>query len=273
MTDPTPLHRLFGLSWTDFLQGTGVSVEVEIDLSLKQQYLDLILIRRGAKPIRRPLPDGFEHLAPYNLITFKSHQESLDGWALCELIGHYVNYRKQVSPSMQDLLPETEFRLYAVCVRHPRSLIKAGALQLVRAGVYDAIIAGLATIRVIVVHELPREEHNAMLHLFSARAPLLRYATEHYAPRSSETSTLLYRLFRAYQEDPTMAPKLEEFVRQSIDELLKELPPQERMKGLTAEERLKGITAEKRLEGLSHEELRKAVEAAQRLLKADERAN
>ena len=121
MTDPTPLHRLFGLSWTDFLQGTDVAVEVELDLSLKQQYLDLILIGKGTKPIPRALPDGFEELAPYNLITFKSHQESLDGWTLCELIGHYVNYRKQISPSMQDLLPEQDFRLFAVCVRQPRN--------------------------------------------------------------------------------------------------------------------------------------------------------
>jgi len=35
-----------------------------------------------------PLPDGFEDLAKHNLLTFKSHRESLGGWALCELVGH-----------------------------------------------------------------------------------------------------------------------------------------------------------------------------------------
>jgi hypothetical protein len=61
---------------------------------------------------------GFEELAAHNLVSFKSYQEALDGWALLELLCHYVNYRKQVSPSMQDLLPEEDFRLFAVRVRH-----------------------------------------------------------------------------------------------------------------------------------------------------------
>jgi hypothetical protein len=32
----------------------------------------------------------------------------------------------------------------------------------------------------VVVHQLPQQEHNAMLHLFSARADLVRHGTEHY---------------------------------------------------------------------------------------------
>ena len=111
MPELRPLHRLFGLSWIDFFQGTAIDVQTEMDLSLKQQFVDLVLIRKGAEPIRRRLPDGFGDLAGHNLLTFKSHQEALDGWALCELVGHYVNYRKQSSPSLQDLLPEADYRL------------------------------------------------------------------------------------------------------------------------------------------------------------------
>ena len=47
MSDPRPLHRLFGLSWLDFFQGTAIDVETEMDLSHKQQFLDLVLIRRA----------------------------------------------------------------------------------------------------------------------------------------------------------------------------------------------------------------------------------
>src|SRR5258708_2371521 len=115
MSEPRPLHRLFGLSWIDFFQGTPIGVETELDLSLKQQFVDVVLIRKGPGPIPRRLPDGFEELAPHNLVTFKSHQETLDAWALCELVGHFVNYRKQCSPSFHDLLPEADFRLFAVC--------------------------------------------------------------------------------------------------------------------------------------------------------------
>ena len=47
MAELQPLHRLFGLSWMDFFQGTDVDVQMEIDLSLKQQFT-----RRGAHPQR-----------------------------------------------------------------------------------------------------------------------------------------------------------------------------------------------------------------------------
>ena len=104
MSEPRPWHRLFALSLVDFFRGMPVSVEFEKDLSLKQQLLDVVIIRKGAAPLTCRLPDGFEELAAHNLVTFKSYQESLDGWALNELVGHYVNYRKQASPSMQELL-------------------------------------------------------------------------------------------------------------------------------------------------------------------------
>jgi hypothetical protein len=196
MSEARPLHRLFGLSWTDFFQGTRIVVEMELDLSLKQQLLDLVIISREPGPLPRPMPDGFEELAAHNLITFKSHQEALDPWALWELVGHFVNYRKQASPSMKDLLPEEDFRLCAVCARYPHNLAQQVALTPLRDGVYEVQGLGLR-IRLIVVNQLPLQAHNAMLHLFSAREELLRYGREHYRPHSQETSTLLYELFKA----------------------------------------------------------------------------
>ena len=70
MSDPRPLHRLFELSWIDFFQDSAVTVEPELDLSLKQQFLDLVLIRKGSAPILRRLPDGFEDLGTHSLVTF-----------------------------------------------------------------------------------------------------------------------------------------------------------------------------------------------------------
>src|SRR5438067_363583 len=179
MSEPRPWHRLFGLSLVDFFRGMPVRVELEKDLSLKQQLLDVILIRKEAAPLPCRLPDGFEELAAHNLVSFKSYQEALDGWALNELIGHYVNYRKQVSPSMQDLLPEADFCLFAVCVRFPQGLARQVALAPLRQGVYEVRhFTGL--LRLVVVHELAQQEHNALLHLFSARTDLLRYGAGHY---------------------------------------------------------------------------------------------
>jgi hypothetical protein len=111
------------------------------------------------------------------------------------------------------------------------------------------------TIRVIVVNELLQEDQNAMLHLFSAQEKLIRYGQEHYHPHSSGTSTLLLQLLHAYREDQTMHPKLEEFERQSLDEILKKLPFEERLKGLPADELRKALPVEERLKGLSADEV------------------
>src|SRR5262249_43556360 len=92
MSEPRPFHRMFALSWQDFFEGTAIEVEAETDLSLKQQFLDLVLIRTGPGPLPRRPPDGFDDPGDYTLITFKSHQEALDLDALWELVAHFVNY-------------------------------------------------------------------------------------------------------------------------------------------------------------------------------------
>jgi hypothetical protein len=263
MVGQRPWHRLFGLSLVDFFRGMPVTVELEKDLSLKQQLLDVVLIRKDVAPLACRLPDGFADLVAHNLVTFKSYQEALDGWALNELVGHYVNYRKQASPSMQDLLPETDFRLFAVSVRFPVGLARDVPLTRVQPGVYDLRhFSGL--VRLVVVHELPPEEHNAVLHLFSARMDLLRYGATHYRLRSEETSTLLLQLFERYRLEVALMPDvLEQLARETIDELLKTLPAEVLLKRVSTEDRLKGLSPEERLKGLSLDDLRAAL--AQRL--------
>ncbi len=277
MNEARPWHRLFGLSWFDFFHGLPVSVELEKDLSLKQQLLDMVLIRKEAGPLPCRLPDGFEDLAPHNLVSFKSFQEALDGGVLNELVGHFVNYRKQVSPSMQDLLPETDFRLFAVTVRFPQTLTRQTTLTGIRPGVYE-VRHFTGIIRVIVVHELPQQDHNAMLHLFSARKDLVEYGRTHYEPRSEETSTLLRQLFLKFRPEALLMPKLldqddlfqrmtpgevlKELVRETRDEVIKDMPPEELIKRYPAEKFLKGLSPDELLAALSPE-MRAAL--AQRL--------
>jgi hypothetical protein len=43
-----------------------------------------------------------------------------------------------------------------------------------------------------------------------------------------------------------MPDALEEFARETIDQLLKKLPPEKRLAGLTPEDRLKGLTQEEK---------------------------
>lgn len=142
-------HRLFGLLLTDFLTDSPFIVEVERDLSLQQQLIDVVIVRRRRGRFAGELPDGMGDLAAHSLITFKSHHEALDPWAMKELIGHYVAYRKLVSPSTSELLPEEQFRLYAVCARSPQDLPVQVPWRKIVSGVYNCQW-GTDAIRVIV---------------------------------------------------------------------------------------------------------------------------
>jgi len=76
MAEQQPWHRLFGLAWLDFLHGLPMAVDLERDLSLKKQLLDVLLLRKETAHLDCRLPDGFEELPRFTLVTFKSHQEN-----------------------------------------------------------------------------------------------------------------------------------------------------------------------------------------------------
>jgi hypothetical protein len=227
----------------------------------------VIIVRRRRGRITIRLPDGLGNLAEHNLITFKSLHEALDDWAIRELIAHYVAYRKLVSPSPSNLLATERFRLYAVCARFPHNLV---ASQLPweerQAGVYDCRW-GLDTIRVVVAGELPREPHNAPLHLFSASPELVGFASSAYQRRSEETSLLLGQLFERFREEGfPMAFTMEDFKHQYVKEHFKKLTPAERREALESlppeerEEVLQALPPEERLAGLSAEQIRQYLD-------------
>ena len=51
-------HRLFGLLVTDFFTGLPFTVEVERGLSEQQQFLDVVIVRRGRGRVYVRIPDG-----------------------------------------------------------------------------------------------------------------------------------------------------------------------------------------------------------------------
>jgi hypothetical protein len=261
-------HRLFGLLLTDYFTGSPFVVELERDLSVQQQLLDVVIVRRRRGRFAGRLPDGLTGLAAHNLLTFKSHHEALDAWALKELVGHYVAYRKAVSPSPSELLPEGQFRLFAVCARRPQGLAQQVPWRGRGLGVYDCLW-GTDTVRVVVAGELSREAHNAPLHLFSASAELVHFGGTAYERRSEDTSRLLDQLFgRLRGEGLAVAYTMRDFRRDYIkehlpelpleecEEVLRALPAEKRLAGLAPEERLAGLAPEERLAGLSAEQIR-----------------
>ena len=225
---------MFGLLLKDFFTDSPFTVEMEKDLSLKQQWLDVVILRKRKGRMTEPLPDGFDNLADHNLITFKSFQEALDDWALKELTGHYVNYRKQLAERGQPLLPEGIFRLYAVCSRFPHNLAQEVAWETLGPGVYECR-RGTDRIRVVVAGELPQTENNALLLLFSASVEQWRYGTEHYRQHSTGTSSFIYQLFQGYRMEGIKMPyTTEDFRRDFVIEHCKEFL--EQFMDLTPEE-------------------------------------
>jgi len=240
-------HRLFGLLLIDFFTDSPFIVDVERDLSQQQQFLDVVIVRRGRGRFVGRLPDGLDVVGEHNLISFKSHREALDFWAMKELLGHYVAYRKLVSPSSKDLLPEEQFRLYAVAARYPHNLAGQVPWQKQQAGVYDCQW-GTDVVRVIVAGELPREAQNAPLHLFSASPDLVGFGSAAYQRRSQDTSLLLRQLFEGFQREGfAMSYTMEDFKRDYIKEHFAKLTPEERkeiLRSLPPAERLADLSAE-----------------------------
>jgi len=279
----TDWHQLFGITLTDFFTDTAYTVELEKDLSLKKQFLDVVIIEKKEGRIPDELPDGLEDMAAHNLISYKSVHEAFDDWSADELIGHFVNYRKQVSPSLKELIPKEDFMLYAVCTRFPEKLKKEAVLTQVMDGVYD-LRWGIRDIRLIVTSRIATEKRNAMWLMFSDIRDRAWYGFSNYRGRLNEMNTAIRRLMRKYgiERITDMPYTVEDFRKDAIrealgymtpdeitekfpDELIVKLPPKKRLIGLPpeeifrafpAEERLRGLPAEERLKGLSAEEIR-----------------
>ena len=253
-----PWHRLFAIGLTDLLAGTAWEVVMELDLSVKQQLLDIVVVRRGEGPQPIELPDGLGPLADHNLVTYKSLREPLDGWALKELVGHSVNYRKQVSPSLDRLMPEDSFRLFAVCTRFPEKLASQIAWQEVGPGMYD-VPWGTDTIRVLVLNEVPVEDQNAIWNLFSAERKRIEFGAARYRDRPSDASSLLKLLYLNYQKEGIMPYSTKDFWRDLTKAHLDSLSPDERLAGMSPDERLAGMSPDELLAAMPMEQLREVV--------------
>ena len=254
ITQTTQWHRTFGLTLMDLLANSNYEVELEKELSLKKQYLDVVIIRRTLGAPLSEMPVGLEPLAQHNLLTYKSLREPLDEWAIEELIGHYTNYRKLVSPSLNELLPVEHFQLYAVSTRYPSHLLNGKvSFQEIAQGVFE-LTWGKRLIRLIVSNRIALEEKNAFWLLFSGKAQGFAYGDEHYHWRHPRERAVLNQLYELYKKEGVVMPyTMEDFNRDFTREHLHLLPPEERLRGLTPETIFKQFSPEERLKGLPPE--------------------
>ncbi len=256
MTKETKInwHRLFGLTLIDFFTDSNYQIELEKELSIKKQYLDIVIIKKSIGKTLTELPSGLENLAEHNLLTYKSLREPLDDWTIEELIGYYSNYRKLLSPSLNKLLPANAFQLYAVSTRYSHKLLKDKVIfKEVQTGVFD-LTWGMRLIRLIVLSKIPSEKYNAIWQLFNGKKSGFGYGDQHYKWNHPKEKIVLNQLYKLYQKEGVMMPyTMEDFNKDFTREHLYLLPPEERLKGLDVWERLKGLDAEERLKGLDAE--------------------
>jgi len=308
MNTTTPWHRLLGMVLTDLFTGRPWRVELEQELALKSQRLDILIIERQSGEATSTqaqdlagLPDGLETLAAHNLLTYKSHHEALDIWALEELTGHYVTYRKLQSIRAAQarrgrsggasagqagarLLPARDFRRYAVATRIPRGLLRRLPPGVCRAtdwpGVYDLVL-GVPPIRLIVINALAEHPRNAPWEIFAGELERSRYGLAHFQPPGTLGQLLQHHLTTAYRlEVPDMAYTVDDFMRDTYELIARDLAAltpelraaalahldvEERLAGLTPEERLRGLEPEERLRGLDLEERLRGLDPEDRL--------
>ncbi len=251
-------HILFVIALKDFFTGSVYEVHDEKDLSVKQQKLDVLIIEKKNGAKLDYIPDGLENLCAHNLMTYKSHQQSLDSWTLDELIGHYVNYRKQASPSLDELLPVEDFQLYAVSTRYPRKLLEDADFKDAGEGLMD-VKWGSRWIRLIVLSRIPPKEENAIWQLFSAKPENVKYGADHYRWRTA-VSAVIDALFKKYKlEGVAMSYSIEDFQRDYLLDNLHKLSPEDLIERLTPEDRLKGLGPDDRLKGLAPDDLLKGL--------------
>ncbi len=257
-----PWHRLFGLMLEDYLGSCGFSVNLEVDLSLKRQFVDVVVVEaQDQTPDLSQVCDGFETLAGHNLISYKSGHESLTAWVLEELIGHYVNYHKILEDRKIHHFP---IRLYAVSTRFPRDLFDMVPVHKVKPGVYEIQVLS-RQIRILVLSELALNQRNAVLAFFSFDAHKVKYALDHYHWQLKDIPQLINHLLQKYMlEGLNMPYTMKDFRREYILAYLPELPAEEilarfnaqyRLRGLPVEDRLRGLPVEDRLRGLPVDEV------------------
>jgi hypothetical protein len=228
-----------------------------------------VILRKERNGTLDEYPDGFDNLNEHNLLSYKSLHEAFDDWALKELAGHYVNYRKQVSPSMDNLLPETQFQLYGVSTRYPQKLNQQVPLQRLSQGVYE-LDWGTDNVRLIVLSEIPDGFQNAVLRLFSAQRDAVLQAQSQYRMRQPDMSTAIQQLYENYQlEHIDMAYTLQDFKKEyvlehlnllSADDVLKRYSPDEVLKHYSSDDRLKNLSTDDIVNHLSPEALKNLLE-------------
>jgi hypothetical protein len=259
-------HHVLGNALRDHFTGTCYSVGIDRELKIKQ-FVDILIIEENKGENRDHSLKGFENLSKYNVITYKSLRQPLDSWALDELTGYYVLFRKMISPDQDKLISEEEFKLYGIATRFPEKLNKHEALEYKSPGVYE-IKRGSRKIEILVICEMPREKRAALWQMFNTNPDMIEYGLSEYKwKREDYRKAVLNELIEKYKEEGIkMSYTEQDFFRDVAFDTIQYLTPEERLQGLQADQVLKSFKPEERLKGLQADQVLKNF-GAEELLK------
>ena len=197
---------------TVYFEDSPYEVEIEKDLTVKKQLLDIILIERDKTISFDRYPDGLENMSRYNLISYKFLHEYFDLWSLFELLGHYVNYRKQISPSMDNLIGVDNFKLYGITTLMPTKLMDIFSFQTIGQDIFELKWEEIC-IRLIVLSMIPKGPYNDLWRLFSAKSEVVEEVLIHYTEnKHKDYNQLMQRLYEFYlKEELPMSYTREQF--------------------------------------------------------------
>jgi hypothetical protein len=251
-------HSILGYTLIDYFINTRYSVTLEKELEIKQKVDILVIEEQEVKNSDVISLKGFENLGKYNAVTYKSLRQPLDSWVLDELTSYYVLFRKIISPDLNNLVPEQDFKLYGIATRFPEKLNKQEKLEFIGPGVYQ-IRRGVHKIKIIVICELPREQGTELWQMFSTRLEMVEYGMSEYKWKNEEyRKSVLNELRMKYkEEDVEMSYTDKDWFRDVALDHIGFLTPDERLQGLRPEERLQGLRPDERLQGLRPEEIKR----------------
>jgi hypothetical protein len=205
------------------------------------------------------------------VFIYKSLHQALDHWAIEEVIGHYVSYRKIVSPSEDDLLPASDFQVYAVSTRYPQNLLgskkKWGKeIEEIQAGVYKVSTRLICPVIILVLNQMPQDENNALWQLFSGKAEGFEFGHVHYQWHDPNAKSLLNQLYKLYLKGGVVMPYTwDDYYRDYARPFIESLPIEEKLRGVSPKEILRGLPHEEILKEIPHEEILKEIPDEERL--------
>ncbi len=187
-------HLLLGTTLNYKFGGSGTVVKSEVETTVTPQRVDFVIGNLSDYAKINQILDGLNPQADHNIVTYKSHHETLDTNAINEHIGYYVGYKKGIEKLTDKDHSKDTYHLVAVCTRYPEVLASQAGTKWsqIKTGVYK--INWFIDITVVVTSQVEMQPHNSAWLLFSHDQERVEYALS--LPENAQIPDYISKLLR-----------------------------------------------------------------------------